>query len=159
MNMFFETKDHKFVNLREVTSIAFEEYTDRFGVEKYKVIFNMNYGVSLKNDTSKMIADYVYSIYNTREDFTDAFLYLINLVDEYQWIKCKEPRIVNPDHISFVTVDKHRNRIILNLSCSVSFHGDHASKTSDFVYINCSDKDEYYERLTNIRESLENLIL
>lgn len=159
MQMFFETNDSKFVNLREVTSIAFEEYTDRNGIDKYKVIFNMNYGISLRNNTDKIISDYVYSVYEDRREFDDVLLYLMNLVDEYLWIKMKEPRIVNPDHISFVTQDYRKNRIILNLASSVSFHGNDFSKTSDFVYLNCSDAEEYNERLTSIREQLTNLIL
>ncbi len=153
MNQFFETSDNKFVNLREVASIAFEE------TNNYKIIFNMNYGVSLKHNKNKMISDYVYSIYKDREQFDDAFFYLMKLVEEYQWIKAKQPRIINPDHISFVTSDVHNNRIILNIASTVSFHGDKDARTSDFVYINCSDEEEFKEKMLYIRESLENLVL
>ena len=83
----------------------------------------------------------------------------MSLVDEYQWIKMKEPRIVNPEHISFVTQDFKKNRIILNLASSVSFHGDIKSRTSDFIYLNCDDENEFNERLNNIREQLETLVL
>ncbi len=159
MQMFFETNDNKFVNLREVTSIAFEEFFDRYKTKKYKVIFNMNYGVSLKSNTKKVISDYVYSIYEDRSEFDDVLMYLMGLVDEYQWLKMKEPRIVNPDHISFVTQDYRKNRIILNLASSVSFNGNDECKTSDFIYLNCDDKDEFYERLDDIRVKLDNLIL
>jgi len=159
MWMFFETSDNKFVNLKEVTSIAFEEYSDRYSQKRYKIIFNMSYGVSLRHDQEKIISDYVYSVYDDNQDFTENVNYLLGLVDEYQWIKMKEPRIVNPEHISFVTQDPRKNRIILNLAASVSFHGDSASKTSDFIYLNCSNPEEFTERLETIREQLEALIL
>ncbi len=119
----------------------------------------MNYGISLRSNPDKIISDYVYSVYTARSDFDDALFYLMNLVDEYQWIKMKEPRIINPEHISFVTQDYKKNWIILNLASSVSFHGNDHSRTSDFVYLNCSNADEFNERLSNIREQLEELIL
>ena len=158
MQQFFETNDSKFVNLREVTSIAFEDQKNKYG-RRYKIIFNMNYGVSLKDNPFKQISDYVYSVYDNRTDFMADFEYLMNLVDEYQWIKAKEPRIVNPDHISFVTQDYRKNRIIINLASSVSFHGNTETKTSDFIYINCDDEKEFAERLINIQDALTNLIL
>ena len=153
MKQYFITNDNKYVNLRETTSIAFEDNN------RYKIIFNMNYGISLKNNTNKIISDYVYSVYNTYEEFEENLLYLMNLVDEYQWIKCKDPRLVNPDHISFVTTDPRKNRIIINIASSVSFNGDLKNKTSDFVYINCDDQDEYNEKLTYIQDALDNLVL
>ena len=160
MQMFFETNDAKFVNLREVTSIAFEEFEDKYTQKtKYKIIFNMNYGISLKHKPNKIISDYVYSIYNIREDFDDALFYLMQLVEEYQWIKAIEPRIINPDHISFVTQDYKKNRIIINLASSVSFHGNENAKTSDFIYLNCANIDDFNERLSSIREQLEGLVL
>ncbi|MCD6435701.1 MAG: hypothetical protein J7L15_04875 [Clostridiales bacterium] len=159
MQMFFETNDNKYVNLREVTSIAFEEYSDRYQIKKYKVIFNMNYGISLRNHPDTIISDYVYSVYTEKSEFTEALLYLMNLVDEYQWLKMKEPRIVNPEHISFVTQDYRKNRIILNLASSVSMHNDKSLRTSDFIYLNCEDTTEFNERLNNIREQLDGLIL
>lgn len=158
MLMFFETSDSKYVNLKEVTSIAFEEFKDRFDTPKYKVIFNMNYAVTLKG-SNKLISDYIYSIYENYTEFKDVFDYLMNLIDEYQWIKLKEPRIINPYHISFLTQDPNKNRIIINLASTVSFHGNNTAFTSDFVYINCDNKDEYQDKLTSIREALENLIL
>jgi hypothetical protein len=151
MQQFFETQDNKFVNLRETTSIAFEEQKGKF-----KIIFNMNYGITL--GTGKIISDYIYSVYRNREYFEEDFYYLMGLVDEYQWIKCKEPRIINPDHISFVTQDPNKNRVIINIASSVSFH-DNKSKTSDFVYINLDNKKEYQDYLSGLREQLESLIL
>ena len=158
MQMFFETNDGKMVNLREVTSIAFEDFT-KSGSKTYKIIFNMNYGISLKGNSGKIISDYVYSIYNNGQDFEESLFYLMNLVDEYQWIKTIEPRIINPDHISFVTQDYKKNRIIFNLASSVSFHGDYESRTSDFIYVNCKDEEDFQERLNDVREKLDNLVL
>ncbi len=157
--MFFKTADSKLVNLQNVTSIAFEEYIDRNNKEKFKIIFNMNYGVSLRSNPEKLISDYVYSVYNNREEFEDSLNILMELVPEYRWIKAKEPRIINPYHISFLTQDDKRNRIIINLATSASFHGNSSSITSDFVYINCSDRQEYETKLKQIQEVLEDLIL
>ena len=119
----------------------------------------MNYGISLRDRPSKIISDYVYSIYSKRVDFDDALYYLMQLVEQYQWIKAIEPRIIHPDHISFVTQDYKKNRIIINLASSVSFHGNETSKTSDFIYLNCATSEDFNERLNNIREQLEELVL
>ena len=117
----------------------------------------MNYGITLKN--KKIISDYVYSVYYNEQYFREDVIYLMRLIDEYGWIKCKDPRLVNPDHISFVTQDPDKNRIIINIASSISFHGNHNFKTSDFIYINCNTKDEYTEFLSSLRTQLDDLVL
>ena len=83
----------------------------------------------------------------------------MGLIDEYRWIKCKEPRLVNPDHISFVTQDPDKFRVIINIASSVSFHSNYNSRTSDFIYINCKNEEEYTDFLGELREQLADLVL
>ena len=152
--------DYKIVNLDNVTNIAFEE-TDK----SYKIIFNMNYGVSLKHKTDKIIPDYVYFKYEKhQEQEKDQVLQeLDKLINEKMWIAPvidnEVTRIANPRYISFIATDEYKNRIILNLSTSISFHSDNKRKTSDFMYLDFTNKEEYKNNLEYIKDQLNQLSL
>ena len=78
--------DNKIVNLETVTNIAFEEFTNRNNEMNWKIIFNFDYGVSLRNDYGKMIADYVYFVYNDRVEYEQVQDELSGLINEMNWI-------------------------------------------------------------------------
>jgi len=159
MKQYFETPDGKLVNLKEVSNIVFDEFfTDRFGNEKPKVIFNFSYGVHLQK-SDKIISDYVYSIYTNKSEFEKATMYLSKLINEKNWIapiiSGRIEKIINPDKVSFVTYDADNLRIIVNLSNSVSFNKNYHRMTSDYVYINCGDFDEYLKNKDYIENHLK----
>ncbi len=155
--------DYKMVNLENVSNIAFEDFVTRSGEQKYKIIFNFNYGVSLKNDFGKQIADYVYFIYDSKDEYLDATVVLSELINTKSWIapliENEVARIVNPKEISFLAQDLRKNRIILNLATTVSFHGNVDRKTSDFLYFDFPTYDEYLENLKYIQAQLGSLVL
>jgi hypothetical protein len=159
MKQYFETQDGKIVNLDNVSNIVFdEEWTDRFGNHKPKIIFNFAYPVSLPR-SDKKISDYVYLIFKSKEEYKAAEKDLEQLINEKGWIapviNNKIEKIINPDKISFMTHDDDNLRIILNLSASVSFHGDYDRLTSDFCYLNHTDWTEYQNNLSYIRGLLK----
>jgi hypothetical protein len=159
MKQFFETSDGKLVNLNNVTNIVFDpDFTDRFGNKKSKIIFNLDYYVSLQK-SDKKVADYVYSIYTDKNEYDKAVDVLNKLVNEKSWIAPITHgaifKIINPEKISFMTTDDDNYRVILNLNTTVSFHMDYHRMTSDFVYLNFKDWDEYQNNIVYITELLK----
>jgi hypothetical protein len=159
MRQFIETSDGDLINIDNVSNIVFDpDWTDRFGNHKPKIIFNFAYPVSLPK-SDKKISDYKYDIFKSVEEYKAAEKDLEKLINEKNWIapviNKKIQKIINPDKISFMTSDDNNQRIILNLSTSVSFHGDYHRMTSDFVYLNHYDWEEYQNNLSYIRGLLK----
>ena len=146
--MFIE-HDDKIVNTEAVTNIV---------IEGSKIIFNLDYGVSLQNDVDRIIPDYVYMVIRNEEDFND----IKAKIDSLNWIKSEfgnfdnhgnyrnNNRIVNPKAISFLKFDDRKSRIIFNLRNSVSFNRDFSQKTSDFVYFDHTEVNDYESERTRV---------
>lgn len=153
--------DNKMVNLLNVSNIAFEEFYNRDGKLTYKIIFNFNYGVSLRNEYSKQISDYVYFVYgeNQKDEYDAMTEELSILINEEGWIapliNGVVSRIANPKLISFLATDIRKNRIILNLATSVSFHSNTSRRTSDFLYFDFISTEEFNENLEYIKAQLD----
>jgi len=154
-NLFIEGPKDKYgntkiVNLENVTNIAFEQYTNRFKKEEWKIIFNYNYGISLRNDYSKHIADYTYFVFQD-EDLYQLAVDKLDPLIEAGWlapmVNNNVSRIVNPKAISFIAQDPSKNRIIVNLATSVSFWNNTSRITSDFIYLDFSSPQEYRENV------------
>ena len=163
LGQFLETPDKDLINLQSVSNIVFDpDWTDRQGNHKPKIIFNFDYQVSLPG-SDKKIADYKYIIFGDKKDY-DQYVFILNqLVNEQpngkNWlapmINGKVNKIINPDKISFVTSDDSNLRIILNLRTPVSFHNNYKRMTSDFVYLNHNNWDEYQNNLGYITGNLK----
>ena len=156
---YIETSDGKLINLKTVTNIVFDEdWTDRFGNHKPKIIYNFDYPVSLPR-SDKKISDYQYDIFKTKSQYDLKIKELEYLINEAGWIapviNNRIDKIINPDKVSFMTSDDNNQRIILNLCTSVSFHGDYSRLTSDFLYLNHDDYAEYINNLSYIKEFLK----
>ena len=149
--MFLENED-KVVNTDAVTNIV---------IEGNKVIFNLDYGVSLQDNVDKIIPDYVYMIVKDPEDLKR----MKADIDSLNWITSEfgnydrnnnyraNNRIVNPEAISFLKFDDRKSRVIFNLRNSISFNRDVYQRTSDFVYFDHTNDEDYNverERITNI---------
>ena len=156
--------DEKIVNLSKVSNIAFDTYVNHNQVRIWKIIFNMSYSVSLKNQPNKLIPDYIYFVYEDKNQYQKTVNVLNGLINEHQWIapfvgsgdSAKVTRIVNPEMISFVATDKRKNRIILNLASPVSFWNDENRLTSDFIYFNFGTEKDFKNELSYIRDQLSN---
>lgn len=154
--MFIQHND-KIVNTDNVSNISIEEN---------KIIFNMNYSVSLHENLNKMIPDYVYFSF-TKFEKTD-FEYIENKIRSLGWISSEygctkngnwkpNKRIINPKCLSFIKIDDIKNRIIFNLNASVSFYKSDLEKTSDFVFYDYDDEGEFREDCDNVGNMLNAL--
>ena len=153
--MFLSNED-KMVNTDSVTNIV---------IEGNKVIFNLDYGISLQGDDAHIIADYVYMIVKDpgaleqmKQDIKSLNWIDSNFgAEDYKNVYRDNNRVVNPDAISFVKFDNRKSRIIFNLRSSVSFKRNIYQKTSDFVYYDHSYIDDFEDekiRITNILKEL-----
>ena len=143
----FLTLNNKTVNTETVHNIAFED-------KKRKIIFNFEYGVSLRDDEDKIISDYVYFLFDNDEDFETT---KARLIDMEGWLGSGADyinRIVNSKKISFMTSDTYSNRIIFNLTSSVSFTKNKYSRSSDFVWWTYNSASELIEHYARIKAEL-----
>jgi len=146
--MFLESGD-KVVNTDSVTNIV---------IEGNKVIFNLDYGVSLQENIDKIIPDYVYMIIKNDEELAD----MKAQIDTLGWLTSTfgnydrnnnyraNNRIVNPSAISFIKYEGRKNRIIFNLRNSISFNREVYKKTSDFVYFDHVETSDFENECTRI---------
>ena len=150
--------ESKIVNLDQVTNIAFEESIDRFENPKFKIIYNFAYPISLKNNIDKQIPDYSYHVYSNKEEYQEQVEKLNLQLDNKGWyapiINNKVQRIVNLDYVSFISTDTYKNRIITNLSCSVSFYNDYHRKTSDFIFFDFESLDRLESEILYLEDLL-----
>jgi len=154
----------KIVNLDQVSNVSFNHETDRFGNLQYKIIMNFGYQISLKGQNEKRIADYCYFVFDEFQhdlfmEYQDHFTKQIN---KELWIAPKINRtinrIVNPDYVSFVAVDPSKNRVIMNLACSVSWYSNPERMSSDFIYLDFNSEDEYKQEYRYIKEQIGSIL-
>lgn len=140
--MFIKTND-RIVNLKNVSNINI------LGDRK-RIIFNLNYNIQIaSNYKTKFISDYVYwecsdaetLATNLKTIYDDTFFSdnFINQIDERGF--------VNKNEISSIKFSEKKNRVIFNLSHPVTFkdYDGNERLTSEFVYVNCKNYNEYTE--------------
>ena len=144
----------RIVNTSQVSNITFRnESTPE--EEYYKIIFNFNTGVSLKNDYDKIIPQYVYFVYDNSKEYFEMLAKLNKLIDGKGWLAPKNVQgnvnmIINPEYISFMAEDPRKNRIIVNMSCGVSFYDNNQRVTSDFIYLDYPTIEDMRQEQTYI---------
>ena len=140
--------NHKIVNLNSVSNIGYveEEY-------KSKVIFNLDYGVSLRDKNSKeqekIISDYIYWASSDYKMYLEMKQFIKNKTAD--WIKCPfddNSRVINPKKISSIVYDvdqsTRRYKIIFNLSHTVSMRNS-AGTTSEYVFFKFDTFEKYLD--------------
>ena len=150
MNIAYE---NKIVNMDSVTNVV---------VEENKLIFNLDYSVSLDSNPDKIIADYVYMNFINISEYND----ILEKIGTLGWLDSEfgnydfndnyraNNRIVNPKMISFVKFEERKQRIILNLRTSVSRNKNVHEKTSAFVFFDHIKKDDYLDEVDRITKIL-----
>lgn len=142
----FLTANDRVVNLSNVSNINI--------IDGKRIIFNMNYNIEItyydktsKQEKSKFISDYVYWDAQDRNEMAKNLETIRNF--KYFNDNFINQRVgngfINKNEISSVKFSERKNRVIFNLSHPVTFV-DYDGKekiTSEFVYVNCSDADEY----------------
>ena len=150
--------DEKIVNLKEVSNIGFEKFSDRQGHEAFKIIINFGYGVSLKSDYGKIIPDYQYFIFYDENEYQKYLDELESLISDQGWLAPKVgnvvKRLINPDKISFISTDYSKNRLIFNLAAQTSFYNNNMRKTSDFLFVNFTSAEEMDSEYEYVKDAL-----
>jgi len=151
--MFLRYKE-KIVNTDSVTNIV---------IEGNKIIYNLDYGVSLQDRKDRIIPDYVYMVINDPLELQ----IIKDKINTLNWISSDfgnydrnnnyraNNRIVNPELISFVKFDERNSRIIFNLRNSISFNRDFDQRTSDFVYFDHTSIEDFEDEQDRISLILE----
>lgn len=149
--MFLQTND-RLINLKNVSNINILDNSNR-------IIFNMNYNIEMQGkDGTKFISDYVYWDAISYDDFLQNIDHLQanpyfedNFINQYN-----EEGYINKHEISSIKFSEKKNRVIFNLSHPITFrdyNGD-SKITSEFVYVNCHNNDEYAEYVEYVKTSI-----
>jgi len=140
---FISFKQEKIVNLENVSNIYIDN-KDGQG----KVIFNMNYSVKIFDN--KFTPDYVYWSFNSDNDLECIKRIILLLIED--WIQPVEDgqRYINTTCISSIGIDDYKNRVIFNLNYNVTHPKDYNKLTSDFVFFNFKDRENF----TNFKNAL-----
>lgn len=157
MNFIKFNDNQRIVNLDSVSNIGYVEEES-----KYKVIFNMDYGVSLRDKHSfeqdKTISDYIYWTCTDSELFKEMKKYVSEKTKE--WLSCPyeiNSRVINPEKISSIVYDidapSKRFKIIFNLSHSVSMRSS-SGTTSEYVFF----KFETFEKFMTCKKHIEGIL-
>jgi len=156
--LFLQTND-RIINLQNVSNINVLKDGNR-------IIFNMNYNIEIvyfdkvqRKEKSKFISDYVYWDSNTHDDM----LKNLKQLEELKFFKDNfikqsvNAGFINKNEISSVKFSDKKYRVIFNLSHPITFTDfDGREKiTSEFVYVNCADQNQYaaYVNYVNIELS------
>jgi len=151
--MFLKTND-RIVNLKNVSNINILR-----GVNRDRIIFNMNYTVEIH--PGKYISDYVYWDAIDADDLGLNIKYLMenkyfaeNFIDQTD-----DKGFININEISSIKFAEKKNRVIFNLSHPVTFEDRDRKKklTSEFVYVNCSTFEKYQTYVEYVQLELERL--
>lgn len=155
--MFLQTND-RIINLKNVSNINIIKETNR-------IVFNLNYNIEItyfdkftKTEKRKFISDYVYWDAINSENLKQNLSYLME--DSYfknNFIKqIEDSGFINYNYISSIKFSEKKNRVIFNLSHPITFiDGDGKEKiTSEFVYVNCSDFNQYKDYVLYVKKEI-----
>ncbi len=140
-------KHNKIIELDNVSNIAIV----RAG-KSDKVIFNMNHSVKIFND--KYTADYVYWEFYSNEELSQIKKLIIDKIPN--WILPIEngQRYINPKCVSSISIDDYRNRVIFNLNYNVTHPKEIDKLTSDFVFQDFQDVDNFNKFVKKLESSV-----
>ena len=156
--MFLKTND-RLINLKNVSNI---NILKDFKKGKFRIIFNMNYNIEILNGNhSKFISDYVYWDSIDKQDLEQNIAHLnANKYFNQNFISHADSTgFVNKNEISSVKFSEKKHRVIFNLSHPVTFKDfDGREKiTSEFVYVNCTDFNQYKQYTQFIQNEIGEL--
>lgn len=143
---FVSHKNFKIVNIDNVTNVGYLR-------EKLKIVFNMNYGITLQEKLgSKIISDYVYWEFTSVSEY-ESCVDMINKKTS-NWIRTsKEQRIVNPKLISSIVFDDTNFKIIFNFSHTVTLST--GGLTSEFTFHKFSTQEKYNFYKEQLKNNLQ----
>lgn len=153
--MFLQTATRA-VNLQNVSNINI--------LNNGRIVFNMNYSIEIlyfdkaqRKEKKKFISDYVYWDSYDSTDLADN----IDQLKSQQYFKDNfieqlSNGYINKNEISSIKYAENKHRVIFNLSHPVTFTDfDGEDKlTSEFVYVNCEDFEQFNSYIQYIETEL-----
>jgi len=147
--VFIKTND-RIINLVNVSNI-------NIVTKQKRVVFNMNYSIEILDyGRMKTISDYSYLDARDNDDFDLILSSIMNnqyIIDNFI---SHDNGYINKNEISSIKFSDKKNRIIVNLSHPVSFtdYNNNDKITSEFVYINFTNKHDYETRSKELIKEL-----
>lgn len=138
--MFIQTAD-RIINLKNVSNI-------NILIDRNRIVFNLNYSIDINaNGRTKLISDYVYwdAVSKDNLELNIRHLGSNNYFKDNFLTQPSEYGFINLNEISSVKLSEKKNRVIFNLSHPVTFKDFDGNEriTSEFVYVNCKDVNEF----------------
>lgn len=149
--MFLQTND-RIINLRNVSNI-------NILVDKNRIVFNLNYSIEIDaNGKTKLISDYVYwdSVNKENLELNIKHLGNNNYFKDNFLTQPSDYGFININEISSVKLSEKKNRVIFNLSHPITFKDYDGNEriTSEFVYVNCKDVNEFKAYVNYVKSIL-----
>lgn len=151
--MFLQTND-RIVNLKNVSNINILN-------DKNRIVFNLNYNIEMPSNSwnsSKMISDYVYWDAISNADLEQNITHILRMPYFIEnFISSNDNNVfINLNEISSVKFSEKKTRVIFNLSNPVTFkdYDGNEKITSDFVYVNCYDLEDYKNYVEQIKQKI-----
>lgn len=152
--MFLQTND-RIINLKNVSNINVLKDSNR-------IIFNLNYNIEIsyydkhtRTQKRKFISDYVYWDAINAENMTHNLNYLCNkdFFNENFIHQLNGNGFININEISSIKFSEKKHRVIFNLSHPITFTDNEGNEkiTSEFVYVNCDDINQYNKYVDYIK--------
>lgn len=159
-DLFLQTND-RIINLQNVSNINILKDSSR-------IIFNMNYNIEItyfdkvnRKEKNKFISDYVYWDSNSYDEMMKN-LKVLQDMKYFAGAFIKQAAgngFINKNEISSIKLAEKKNRVIFNLSHPITFTDfDGKEKiTSEFVYVNCNDYNQYKAYVNYVTTELNEL--
>jgi hypothetical protein len=141
----------KILNLQACTSIGVNK-------SRLRIVFNLSHSIEMfdsKLSKNIIVADYKYWDFDNEIDFNVGLSKVNSLirVNNFFISTDKKHYFVNPDQLSYITFDDDNNRIIFNLSTSVTKKTT-GTLTNDYVFWTFNNKDEYLDNIKRIEDMI-----
>lgn len=148
---FLQTND-RIINLKNVSNI-------NILVDRNRIVFNLNYSIEIDaNGRTKLISDYVYwdSVSKDNLELNIKHLGSNNYFKDNFLTQPTSNGFINLNEISSVKLSEKKNRVIFNLSHPITFKDFDGNEriTSEFVYVNCKDVNEFKTYVNYIKTIL-----
>lgn len=137
--MFIELKD-TLINLEQVSNVGFLH-------NKGRIVFNFSHSIELEtNKVWSTIADYRYFTASSEEEYNEKKKEVQDVLSSLGFINSTRGNHywVNKSKVSYITTDGHKNRLIFNLSTSITKNTTKGiSLINDFVFWDYSSVDDF----------------
>lgn len=150
MNNFIRIDD-KFLNLDSCASVGLSKND---GKNRFRIVFNLSHSIEVFDkqlNKNIVVADYKYWDFDSSIEFNKNLEKLTKnlLASDFLFSTDKKHYYVNPAKVSYITFDDEHNRIIFNMSTSITKKTT-GLLTNDYVFWTYSTKEEYIQNIKTL---------